>query len=118
MLSDLDSNTRQWSTCNIHVAWLTKADIYHGDDYITSRALSSFESGDLTTARDYTESQSDGRHQSRDPEVFPLWDPGQLLVTSQTLLLKAATFQAGEDGSGSDDATSVTSDGDYGTRWA
>ena len=68
-------------------------------------------------ARDSLESQSDGRHGSRDPEVFPLWDPSQLLATSQLLLLKAATFQAGDDGSGSDDATSVTSEGEFGSRY-
>ena len=68
-------------------------------------------------ARDSLESQSDGRHGSRDPEVFPLWDPSQLLGTSQLLLLKAATFQAGDDGSGSDDATSVTSEGEFGSRY-
>lgn len=81
------------------------------------RALSSFEDGDLSVARDSLESQSDGRHGSRDPEVFPLWDPSQLLGTSQLLLLKAATFQAGDDGSGSDDATSVTSEGEFGSRY-
>ena len=68
-------------------------------------------------ARDSLDSQSDGRHGSRDPEVFPLWDPSQLLGTSQLLLLKAATFQAGDDGSGSDDATSVTSEGEFGSRY-
>ena len=72
--------------------------------------------GDLVASRDFVESQADSRHPSRDPEVFPLWDPSQLLGTSHTLLLKAATFQAGEDGSGSDDTTSVTSEGDYGSR--
>lgn len=81
------------------------------------RALSSFEDGDLSVARDSLENLSDGRHGSRDPEVFPLWDPSQLLGTSQVLLLKAATFQAGDDGSGSDDATSVTSEGEFGSRY-
>jgi len=75
-----------------------------------------FEDGDLSAARDRLESQSDSQHGSRDPEVYPLWDPSQLLVTSQLLLLKAATHQAGEDGSGSDDATSVNSEGEYGAR--
>ncbi len=83
-----------------------------------ARALRSFESGDLTESREYLELQPDRRHSSRDPEVFPLWDPGQLLSTSHTLLVKSATLQAGtEEGSGSDDATSVASDGDYGSRW-
>ena len=79
------------------------------------KALSCFDSGDLAGAREYVEHQSDSRHASRDPEVFPLWDPGQLLRTSQLLLLKAVTFQAGDEGSGSDDA-SVTSEGDYGPK--
>ena len=43
-------------------------------------------------------------------------DPGQLLSTSNTLLLKVVTLQVGDEGSGSDDATSVTSDGDLGPR--
>ena len=67
-------------------------------------------------ARDYIDSRSDSRHSSRDPEVFPLWDPTQLLNTSQQLLLKAATFQVGEDGSDSDETTSVTSEGDLGPK--
>ena len=71
--------------------------------------------GNLAQARDHVESQSDPRHSSRDPEVFPLWDPGQLLSTSQFLLLKAATHQVGDEGSGSDDATSNASE-DCGPR--
>ena len=59
---------------------------------------------------------ADSHHPSRDPEVFPLWDPGQLLSTSHTLLLKVATLQAGDEGSGSDDATSVTSEGESGPK--
>ncbi len=66
------------------------------------RALSHFDVGDLAGAREYVERQSDQRHPSRDPEVFPLWDPGQLLNASHLLLLKAVTFQAGDEGSGSD----------------
>ena len=49
--------------------------------------------------------------------MFPLWDPGQLLSTSLTLLLKVATLQLGDEGSGSDEATSVTSEGDNGPKW-
>lgn len=79
------------------------------------KALSWFDAGDLAGAREYVERQSDPRNSSRDPEVFPLWDPGQLLRTSHLLLLKAVTFQAGDEGSGSDDA-SVTSEGDYGSK--
>lgn len=48
--------------------------------------------------------------------MFPLWDPSQLLSTSHTLLMKAASFQAGEDGYLSDDATSVNSEGEFGPR--
>ena len=50
------------------------------------------------------------------PPVCPNRDPGQLLSTSNTLLLKVVTLQVGDEGSGSDDATSVTSDGDLGPR--
>ena len=83
-----------------------------------SRALGSFDSGDLSTARDHIDSLSSaGRHSfSRDPEVFPLWDPGQLLNTSQLLLLKAATSQAVDEGSDSD-SVSVTSEGEYGPKY-
>ncbi len=76
------------------------------------KSLAAFDAGDLGECRDYLDMQSESRGGvSRDPEVFPLWDPGQLLKTSQQLLLKAITVQAsgGEDGSGSDDE-SVTSD--------
>lgn len=48
--------------------------------------------------------------------MFPLWDPGQLLNTSQLLLLKAATSQAVDEGSDSD-SISVTSEGDYGPKY-
>ena len=76
------------------------------------KALGWFDAGDLSSSREYVERQSDPRHASRDPEVYPLWDPGQLLRTSHLLLLKAVTFQAGgDDGSGSDN--SVTSEGEY-----
>lgn len=71
--------------------------------------------GNMSQARDYVDSQSDPRHSSRDPEVYPLWDPGQLLNTSHLLLLKAATHMIGEDGSGSDDNTSIASE-DCGPR--
>jgi hypothetical protein len=83
------------------------------------RALGSFDGGDLSSARDHVDSlSSTGRHSfSRDPEVFPLWDPGQLLNTSQLLLLKAATSQAVDEGSDSDTSISVTSEGDYGPKY-
>ena len=86
--------------------------------HFSFRALGSFDSGDLTTARDHIESlSSTGRHSfSRDPEVFPLWDPSQLLNTSQLLLLKAATSQAVDEGSDSD-SVSVTSEGEYGPKY-
>ena len=44
-------------------------------------------------------------------------DPGQLLSTSNTLLLKVVTLQVGDDGSGSDDNTSVNSEGEVGPRY-
>ena len=84
--------------------------------HLPSRALGSFDSGDLTSAHDHVESLSGGQHSSRDPEVFPLWDPGQLLNTSHLLLLKAATSQAMDDGASSDDV-SVTSEGEYGPKY-
>ena len=43
-------------------------------------------------------------------------DPGQLLSTSHTLLLKVVTLQVNDDGSGSDDSTSVNSEGDTGPK--
>ena len=49
----------------------------------------------------------------REPEAFPLWDPDQLLRTSQILLLKAACVP-GSEGYGSDDVSSVASgDGEH-----
>ena len=78
------------------------------------KALGWFDAGDLAGAREYVERQSDPRHASRDPEVFPLWDPGQLLRTSQLLMLKAVTLQAGEEDSGSDNASD--SEENYGPK--
>lgn len=43
-------------------------------------------------------------------------DPGQLLSTSNTLMLKVVTLQVGEDGSGSDEATSINSEGEGGPK--
>ena len=80
------------------------------------KSLGCFDVGNLSGCREFVEQQLDPRNSSRDPEVFPLWNPGQLLKTSQHLLLKAITFQSGEEGSGSDDA-SVTSEGDYGSKY-
>ena len=49
--------------------------------------------------------------------MYPLWDPEQLLRTSQVLLLKAACVPANDE-CGSDDASSVTSgDGDHSTKY-
>ena len=79
------------------------------------KALGWFDAGELSSTREYVERQSDSRHASRDPEVFPLWDPGQLLKTSQLLLLKAVTVQVGEDDSGSDNA-SEHSEENYGPK--
>ena len=93
-------------------AYKLKYDINH------IKSLGAFDAGDISECRDYVDLQVETRGgSSRDPEVFPLWDPGQLLKTSQQLLLKAITVQTGggEDGSGSEDE-SVTSDGDYGAR--
>ncbi len=80
------------------------------------KALGWFDAGDLASSREYVERQSDPRHASRDPEVFPLWDPSQLLRTSHLLLLKAVTFQAGDEGSGSDDNSVASGDGEYGQK--
>ena len=43
-------------------------------------------------------------------------DPGQLFSTSNTLLLKVVTLQVSDDGSGSDDTTSVNSEGEVGPK--
>lgn len=72
------------------------------------RALSYFEQGELIAVKDCLESQVDSRLWGRDPEVVPLWDPNQLLSTSVTLLLRAATLQM--DLSDDDDTSSTTSD--------
>lgn len=48
--------------------------------------------------------------------MFVCRDLGQLLSTSNTLMLKVVTLQVGDEGSGSDDATSITSDGDTGPK--
>ncbi len=62
----------------------------------------------MDTVRDCLESQLESRHWSKDPDVFPLWDPSQLLNTSELLLLRAATLQT--EYSDDDDASSVASD--------
>ena len=73
-----------------------------------SRALSYFEQGDFSSVKDCLESQVESRLWGRDPEVVPLWDPNQLLSTSETLLLRASTLQM--DISDDDDTSSTTSD--------
>ena len=73
-----------------------------------SRALSYFEQGDFSSVKDCLESQVESRHWGRDPEVIPLWDPNQLLSTSETLLLRASTLQM--DISDDDESSSTTSD--------
>ena len=93
-------------------AFKLKYDINH------IKSLSAFDAGDLAECRDFLDQQTESRGGvTRDPEVFPLWDPSQLLKTSHQLLLKAITIQAGggEEGSLSDDE-SVTSEGDYGAK--
>lgn len=106
-----DSSEQHSSSPELASTYKLKFDLNH------IKSLSCFDARDLTGCREFVEQQLDIRSSSRDPEVFPLWDPGQLLKTSQHLLLKAITFQAGyEDGSGSDDA-SITSDGDYGPKY-
>ena len=83
------------------------------DTYCYSRALSSFEEGDIGLLKDCLENQLDSRNWGRDPEVFPLWDPMQLLNTSEILLLRSATLQA--EYSDDDETSSITSD-DYTSR--
>ena len=75
------------------------------------RALSAFESGDLGTVRDSLEGNFE---RGRDPEVFPLWDPTQLVNTSEILLLRGTSMQL--DVSEDDDNSSVTSD-DQATKY-
>ena len=72
------------------------------------RSLSAFEQGEMDLVKECLENQLDSRHWSRDPEVFPLWDPNQLLNTSELLLLRAATLQT--EYSDDDDTSSVASD--------
>ena len=73
------------------------------------RALSAFEQHDgMEMVRECLESQQDSRSWTRDPDIFPLWDPKQLLNTSELLLLRAATLQT--EYSDDDDTSSVASD--------
>ena len=76
------------------------------------RALSSFDTGDLAPARDFLD-QTDTR---RDPDVFPMWDPHQLLNASKTLLLQSVVSQSTGDGSGSDDGIGTADDNEYSSR--
>ena len=69
----------------------------------------------MEAVRECLESQLESRHWSKDPDVFPLWDPTQLLSTSELLLLRAATLQT--EYSDDDDASSVASD-EYASKLA
>ena len=74
------------------------------------KALANFENNHLGICQEQLETLTDSK---RELEVYPLWDPEQLLRTSQVLLLKAACVPANDE-CGSDDASSVTSgDGDH-----
>lgn len=78
------------------------------------RALASFETNHLAICQERLDALTNGK---REPEVYPLWDPEQLLRTSQVLLLKAACVPTNDE-CGSDDASSVTSgDGDHSTKY-
>ena len=76
------------------------------------RALSCYDTGDYGPAREFLETQ-DVR---RDPEVFPMWDPTQLLNASKTLLLKSVVPQGGGEGSGSDETLSAADDSEFGSK--
>eukprot|EP00731_Ephydatia_muelleri_P029201 Em0020g845a len=77
------------------------------------KALASFETNHLAICQERLDALTNGK---REPEVYPLWDPEQLLRTSQVLLLKAACVPTNDE-CGSDDASSVTSgDGDHSTK--
>ena len=66
----------------------------------------------MTPAREFLDRQ-DSR---RDPEVFPMWDPQQLLAASRTLLLRSVVPQSVGEGSGSDETLSAADDSEYGSR--
>ena len=66
----------------------------------------------MTPAREFLDRQ-DSR---RDPEVFPMWDPQQLLAASRTLLLRSVVPQSAGEGSGSDETLSAADDSEYGSR--
>ena len=68
----------------------------------------------MTHAREFLD-QQDSR---RDPEVFPMWDPQQLLAASRTLLLRTVVPQSGGEGSGSDETLSAADDSEYGSRYS
>ena len=55
--------------------------------------MSSFDDGDVGMMRDSLEHHQPCPQWVRDPDVYPLWDPSQLLSVSQVLLLRAATIQ-------------------------
>lgn len=80
---------------------------------VAHRALSCFETGDMAPAREFLD-QQDSR---RDPEVFPMWDPQQLLTASRTLLLRSVVPQSVGEGSGSDETLSAADDSEYGSRY-
>ena len=67
----------------------------------------------MTPAREFLDRQ-DSR---RDPEVFPMWDPQQLLAASRTLLLRSVVPQSAGEGSGSDETLSAADDSEYGSRY-
>ena len=62
----------------------------------------------MDLVKECLENQLDSRYWSKDPDVFPLWDPNELLSSSELLLLRAATLQS--DCSDDDDTSSVASD--------
>ena len=76
------------------------------------RALSCYDTGDYGPAREFLETQ-DVR---RDPEVFPMWDPTQLLNASRTLLLRSIVPQGVGEGSGSDETLSAADDTEFGSK--
>ena len=80
---------------------------------VVHRALSCFETGSMTLAREFLD-QQDTR---RDPDVFPMWDPQQLLAASKTLLLRSVVPQSAGEGSGSDETLSAADDNEYGSRY-
>ena len=77
--------------------------------FVLFRSLSAFQQGDIDVVKECLENIFDGRYLNKDPEVFPLWDPKELLGSSELLLLRSATLQSDYSDEESSSSTSEES---------